>query len=43
VRGPGLAVTQALSAVEKERDAITNALEQDRREKQAATQLACGA
>jgi hypothetical protein len=35
-----LAVTEALSAVEKERDAFANELEQAKREKQAASQLA---
>lgn len=35
-----LAVTQALSAVEKERDALTNQLEQAKREKDAAFSLA---
>lgn len=35
-----LAVTEALSAVEKERDAIANELEQTKREQQAASQLA---
>ncbi len=35
-----LAVTEALSAVEKERDALANELEQARRDKQAASDLA---
>ncbi|MHB1656106.1 MAG: DUF2130 domain-containing protein [Burkholderiales bacterium] len=35
-----LAVTEALSAVEKERDSFANELEQAKREKQAASQLA---
>jgi len=35
-----LAVTEALSAVEKERDALTNELEQAKLEKQAASKLA---
>jgi len=35
-----LAVTQALSAVEKERDTLANELEQAKREKQAASRLA---
>lgn len=35
-----LAVTEALSAVEKERDALKNELEQERHDKQAATELA---
>jgi hypothetical protein len=35
-----LAVTEALGAVEKQRDALTSELEQARRDKQAATQLA---
>ena len=35
-----LAVTQALSAVEKERDALTHELEQARQDKQAASKLA---
>ena len=35
-----LAVTEALSAVEKERDTLANELEQAKRDKQAATELA---
>ncbi len=35
-----LAVTEALSVVEKERDALANALEQAKRDKQAASELA---
>jgi hypothetical protein len=35
-----LAVSQALSAVEKERDALANKLEQEKRDKQAASSLA---
>ena len=35
-----LAVTEALSAVQKERDALANELEQARRDKHAASELA---
>ncbi|OYT90627.1 MAG: hypothetical protein CFE43_17180 [Burkholderiales bacterium PBB3] len=35
-----LAVTQALSVIEKERDALANELEQSRRDRQAASELA---
>ena len=35
-----LAVNEALSAVEKERDELANALEQEKRDKQAASELA---